>query len=210
MINFAQYQANLLYNIYADGISIISAYPKDRFEVSGHSALLFKNEVEIKLATTDNFRSLFEDYINIKFKDSDAYLIERYEQEYPIFEKAYSQLGAFVIATLKFSRTLIERYLEIYSSGNIDTYLSSLIDSDENNFISNKDLKQGFIKFLKRSKIKTIRIGITASKIVNHAIGFDIKPSQKRINAKPVPAHCYLIKRSPTFIADTMGYTSED
>jgi len=207
MINFAQYQANLLYNIYADGISIISAYPKDRFEVSGHSALLFKNEVEIKLATTDNFRSLFEDYINIKFKDSDAYLIERYEQEYPIFEKAYSQLGAFVIATLKFSRTLIERYLEIYSSGNIDTYLSSLIDSDENNFISNKDLKQGFIKFLKRSRINTTGIGITASKIINHVVGFDIKPSQKRINGKPVPVHGYVIKRSPTFMLDRMGFT---
>ncbi|SFS63056.1 DEAD/DEAH box helicase family protein [Lutibacter maritimus] len=205
MINFAQYQANLLYNIYAEGVSVVSAYPKDRFEVSGHSALLFKNEVEIKLATTDNFRSLFEDYIKIKVKDSDAYLIERYEQEYPIFEKAYSQLGVFVLYNLKFSRTLIERYMEIYSSWSIDNYLSSLIDSDENNFISTKNLKQGFIKFLKRSRINTTGIGITASNIVNHAVGFEIELSQKRINGKRVRG--YVIKKSSTHLLDIMGYT---
>ena len=73
-------------------------------------------------------------------------------------------------------------------------------------FISIKNLKQGFIKFLERSRINTTGIGITASKIVNHAVGFEIESSQKRINGKP-PVWGYVIKRSPTFLLDRMGYT---
>lgn len=206
MINFAKYQANLLYNIYAEGVSVISAYPKDRFDVTSHSNLTLKNKVEIKLATTDNFRSLLEEYIEIKAKGSDSYLIERYEREYPIFEQAYSQIGVPGISSLKYSRPNIERYLKIYSSENVGAYLSGLIDSGDNNFISRKDLKEGFVKFLKVSRINTTGIGIAASKLVNHAVGFDIKSSQKRINGKP-PVWGYVIKRSLTFMLDIMGYT---
>ena len=205
MINFAKYQANLLYNVYAEGVSVISAYPKDHFEVTSHGNLTLRNKVEIKLATTDNFKSLLVEYIEIKAKGSDDYLIERYKREYPIFEQAYSQIGVTAIKTLKYSRTLIGRYLEIYSSGNISTYLSSLINSNDNSFISIKNLKQGFIKFLKKSRINTTGIGITASKIVNHAVGFEIEPSQKRINGKRVRG--YVIKKSSTYLLDIMGYT---
>ncbi len=208
MINFEKYKDNLLYNIYAEGVSVISAYPKDHFEVTSHSNLTLRNEVEIKLATTDNFRSLLEEYIEIKAKGSDSYLIERYEREYPIFEQAYSQIGVPGISSLKYSRTLIERYLEIYSSGNIDTYLSSLIVNDENNFISNEDLKQGFKKFLMRSRINITGIGITTSKIINHAVGFEKEPSQKRINSKRVRG--FLIKRSSSYVLDIFGYKTED
>ena len=199
-------EEDLLYNIYAEGISVLSSYPKERFQASGKSCILEKNKVEIKLATNVNFGSLLKDYVELKTKGSTTDLIERYEREYPIFEQAYNQIGVSGIKSLKYSRTLIGRYLKIYSIGNIDTYLSSLIGSDENYFISNEDLKQGFKKFLMISGITTTGIGITASKIVNHAVGFDIKSSQKRINGKP-PVWGYVIKRSPTFLLDRMGYT---
>lgn len=207
MINFAKYQDHLLYNIYEQGFSVESAYPKDRFEVLG-GTLTLRNEVEIKLATSDNFKSLLEDYIDIKAKGSDDYLIERYEREYPIFEQAYNQLGVAVIATLKYSRTLIKRYLEIYSISNIFEFLNTLIGKNENVFISNNDLKQEFIQYLQVSMIKTIGIGITTSKIVNHAVGFDIKPSQKRVEGKQL--HGYVIKRSTTYLLDILGYKTED
>ena len=205
MIKFSKYQYDLLYNIYAEGISVLSSYPKERFQASGKSCILEKNKVEIKLATNVNFESLLKDYLKLKAMGSAIDLIKKFEFEYPIFEEAYTQIGIRGISSLKYSRTLIERYLETYSSGNISTYLSSLINSNDNSFISNKNLKQGFIKFLKKSRINYKGIGTTTSKIINHAVGFDIKSSQKRINGKPV--HGYVIKRSSTYVLDIMGYT---
>jgi hypothetical protein len=205
MINFSKYQYDLLYNIYAEGFSVLSSYPKEYFQASGRSSIREKNKLEIKLVTNVNFGSLLKDYLELKTKGSETDLIEKFELEYPIFEQAYNRIGVSGISSLNYSKTKIERFLKIYSSRNIDTYLSSLIGSDENYFISNKDLKQGFIKFLKRPRINTTGIGITSTKIENHAIGYDMKPSQRWINGKSV--HGYVIKMSSSYILDLFGYT---
>lgn len=206
MIDFARYQYHLLYNIYADGFSLDNSYSKYHFEAEG-SSLNLKNEIEIKLATSFDFKALLKEYIELRNNEEDV-VAEKYSMEYPIFKEGFDFIGSSGLASLNYSELLINRYLKIYSVEVLAKFLDTKIYNETDIvFISKKDLKTEFTYFLKESKIDFKGVNITVVKFLKHLKGFDVTPKQKRVNGKPT--HGFTIKKGDLYIYDILGITME-
>lgn len=180
-LNFANYKFNLQHNIYHNGDSLSKGYSKEHFKVSYASVNEF-NQTQIKLALPVNFKTLFQEYIGLREENCNVDKIQKYEKEYPIYKKAYDQIGTDLIVKNNYSEKILERYLEVYSKLNLGIFAQKVLKSQKSIFLTSKELKTEFIKHLNKSNIIHKSVGITAANVAKYSNAYKFEKKQKRVN----------------------------
>lgn len=117
---FADFNFELTQHTYTNGLSIRNAYESSGIRAGDQiqTYQLDRDTQLVKRVTKVGFKILFEQYIELREKNSneDDELIRRYELEHPIFKEAYNKLGKKVINSCKFSEKTIKEKLYSMSS----------------------------------------------------------------------------------------------
>jgi len=117
---FSDFNFELTQYTYTNGLSIKKAYEENGIEAANqvYSSINTKELQLIKRITRGGFKSLLEQYIELREKNNeeDKELILRYEFEHPIFKEAYNKLGKKTINSCKFQEKTIKE--KLYSKSN--------------------------------------------------------------------------------------------
>lgn len=186
MIKYKMYQFKLIYHVYANGISLKNSYDNDHFDVSDiEEHVHINNDLEYKIALTVNFRDLIKGYIELRNKNKDTRLIERFEIEYPIFKKAYDELGTKGISSCNFSERKIKDKLHAYSPEILNNVFSKIFNHvGATNFIIKVDLRIKIIETYDELGIDIKKIGFTTTDLIKKVPSYVFKKGQRRINGK--------------------------
>lgn len=133
---YEQYNYYLTQEIYKNGLSLKTEYNNEGEDINKYSEF---DSIVINKIKTWSFKDLLKEYIELKNEGDNDYMINRYEQEYPLFKEAYYKLGEKKINSCKYvEKTIIEKLKEINS---LDMVFNLFIKRLNVDFIPNSDAK---------------------------------------------------------------------
>lgn len=178
---FSDYNYELTQHIYNNGLSIRQAYVDSGID-PGKQQYTWNEDKDVELVkrvTTVSFKTLLEQYIELKEVNEDLELIKQYELEHPIFKEAYNKLGVKGINSCKYIEDNIkERLYAIEASNSVEMKNIVLDVFKPNVFYTLKESKEKLQKLYKELNINSKAKATDLETIV------DVKYINTKINGK--------------------------
>lgn len=178
---YTRFNYNLTQSIYKNGLSLRTAY--DKAGIVGVDWNLYNefDETIIKKIVTVSFRDLLEQYIELRKRNENLILIQRFETEYPLFKEAFDQLGESKINTCGFVESkIIEALKTVKSMDSVFCEFYKEVGPDR--FISSADAKE----LLKKIYLKLDIKGSPTASLLKKCNFLKVDESKPRINGKSV------------------------
>lgn len=180
---FSDYNYELTQHIYNNGLNVRQAYLEADID-PGKQQYTWNEDKDVELVkrvTTVSFKTLLEQYIELRESNEDLDLIKQYELEHPIFKEAYDKLGVKGINSCKFVEDNIKEKLyatDVSKSKELKNILLDKFSTDT--FYTLKEVKAELQNIYNSLGIKS------KAKTTDLEVHFNIEYTSKRLDNKKV------------------------
>lgn len=177
---YLKYNFHLCNHIYKNGATIREAYIESGLQIQKQEYDNLSDDVVLNRIATVSFRSLLEQYIELRQTNSSIGLIQSLENEYPIFKQAYNELGISKIKSSGYVESKIKEML--YARSAINTAFEVFYNKYGDSTIPVKEIKKELQEIYDRLKISKK----AKATDLKDCIWLDVKVTDPKIEGKTV------------------------